>query len=104
MTRTEQILPIGTVVKLQNSTALLMIAGYLPEGESNRGKIWDYSGFLYPIGLRDPKEVYLFDQNQIAEIHALGYQDTEAFGFLAHMKEMKETMPRPLEENQGAEE
>ena len=98
MTDTKQLLPIGTIVRLANSDGLVMIAGFLPEGASHPGEIWDYSGFLFPIGIQDAEEVFLFDNNQIEEIYALGYQDAEAFEFLAGIADLK---TRLEEEAQG---
>lgn len=84
--------PIGTVVRLKNSTAAIMIAGYLAESEAQRGYIWDYSGFLYPIGLRNEADVYTFDQGQIEEVFAIGYQDGESFAFMQRIRQAAEKL------------
>ena len=65
MTRDISYFPIGTVVVLKNSTAATVISGYLAENVDMPGYTWDYSGFVYPIGLRDENEVYTFDHTQI---------------------------------------
>ena len=85
-----QFLPIGTVVRLKESTADVMIAGYLPINPSQPNYVWDYSGFKYPIGYVDNNEVYCFDGEQIEEIHAIGYQDKEQLAFAAELEEMAE--------------
>ena len=105
MTKGIQILPIGTVVMLKNSSSAIMIAGYLAESEAKPGYIWDYSGFLYPVGMRDGSEVYTFDQGQIEEIYALGYQDGESFGFIQHIQKAAAKLAEKLEglEQQGKE-
>lgn len=77
-----QFLPIGSVVQLKNSTACVMIAGYLPMGPSRPGYVWDYSGFKFPLGYVRDDEIYCFDQDQIEVVHALGYQDREQFSFV----------------------
>lgn len=81
-----QLLPIGTVVQLEDSTARVMIAGYLPTGPSRPGYVWDYSGFKFPIGYMDDDEIYLFDQGQIETVLALGFQETEQFDFIAKLE------------------
>ncbi len=82
MTKGISYFPIGTVVVLRDSTAATIISGYLAENAAMPGYIWDYSGFLYPIGLRDENEVYTFDHTQIEQILAIGYQDGECFAFM----------------------
>ncbi len=103
MTRDINRFPIGTVVVLHNSTAAVMIAGYLAESNQQPGYIWDYSGFLYPIGLRDESEVYTFDHTQIAQVLAMGYQDSESFGFMKKLKEIAEKMIVLAEEKKADE-
>ncbi|MCI9102050.1 MAG: DUF4176 domain-containing protein [Lachnospiraceae bacterium] len=94
-----QFLPIGSVVQLKNSTACVMIAGYLPTGPSRPGYVWDYSGMKFPLGYVADNEIYCFDQDQIETVHALGYQDQEQFAFIRSMnytaeKIKAETMAR----------
>lgn len=85
-----QFLPIGTVVQLKNSTACVMIAGYLPVGPARPGYVWDYSGMRFPLGYVSDDEVYCFDQDQIEIVHALGYQDQEQFAFIRAMNNTAE--------------
>lgn len=106
MTRDITYFPVGTVVVLKDSTAAAMISGYLAENEAAPGYIWDYCGFLYPIGLRDEKEVYTFDHTQIDQVLAIGYQDGEYFAFMSHLKEvavkMAEIEEAQIEEREGS--
>lgn len=106
MTRDINMFPIGTVVILHGSTAAVMIAGYLAESDQKPGYIWDYSGFLYPIGLQDEKKVYTFDHTQIGQILALGYQDGETFAFMKQLKQTAAKMfsQEELEEKDGQDE
>jgi len=69
------LLPIGTVVELANSTVPVMIAGYLSVAAGNTHKIWDYSGFLYPIGYEESGKVYSFDHENINHVISYGYRD-----------------------------
>lgn len=96
MTTDVSYFPIGTVVILKNSTAATIISGYLAENNNMPGYIWDYSGFLYPIGLRNEEEVYTFDHTQIEQVLAIGYQDGEWFAFTDRLKE---TVGRLAENN-----
>lgn len=84
------LLPIGSVVQLKNSTARVMIAGYLPTGPAKPGYVWDYSGFKFPLGYVSNDEVYCFDQGQIDQVLALGYQDTEQFTFIHELAKASE--------------
>ena len=88
MTRDISYFPIGTVVVLKNSTAATVISGYLAENVDMPGYTWDYSGFVYPIGLRAENEVYTFDHTQIEQVLAIGYQDGECFAFMNHLREV----------------
>ena len=72
-----EFLPIGTVVQLTDSTALVMIAGYLPVSQSRPDCVWDYSGFKFPIGYTDDEDIYFFNHTQIETIYAHGYKDIE---------------------------
>ena len=46
----EKFLPIGSVVKLKDGQKRLMITGFLPIEQNEKGEknVWDYSGCLYP--------------------------------------------------------
>lgn len=88
MTEKANLFPIGTVVILKNATAAIMISGYLAESEQKPNYIWDYSGFLYPIGLQEETEVYTFDHSQIEHILAFGYQDGETFAFMKKIQQI----------------
>lgn len=83
-------LPIGSVVHLENSTALVMIAGYLPVSQSHVNHVWDYLGFKFPIGYVDDETVYCFDHKQIETVYAYGYRDIEHDLFASKLPEMQE--------------
>lgn len=92
MTRDISYFPIGTVVVLKDSTAATVISGYLAENSNMPGYTWDYTGFVYPIGLRDENEVYTFDHTQIEQVLAIGYQDGECFAFMNNLREVAAKM------------
>ena len=83
-------LPIGSVVLLENSTKRVMIIGVLQQQIKDDGEkvIWDYSGCFYPEGYMGPDKCFLFNNDQIAKIYSVGYQDEEQFAFKEKADEM----------------
>ena len=82
----QQILPLGSIVSLKQGTKKIMIVGRLQE-ERASGKQFDYSACLYPEGVLDPKELYLFQQEDIERIYYVGMQDQDEFAFRGFMEE-----------------
>ena len=74
------LLPIGSVVKIGSSKKKVMIAGVCQKG-GQKGKLWDYTGVVYPEGFLDAQKMILFNNDQISQIFALGYQDAEQIAF-----------------------
>lgn len=85
-----ELLPIGSVVQLTDSTALVMIAGYLPISPSRPEYVWDYSGFKFPIGYTADDAIYCFDHAQIQTIYAHGYKDIEEEMFMSRLTAARE--------------
>lgn len=77
----EGLLPIGTVVLLKNSNKRLMIMGVCQKEVGEMAVLWDYAGCLYPEGYMGADKVYLFNNEQIEKVFAVGYQDDEQFIF-----------------------
>lgn len=73
------LLPIGSVVVVGDSTKKVMIIGVCQK--STDGRIFDYSGVVFPEGFLDPQKMFLFNNDQITQIAALGYQDAEQLAF-----------------------
>ena len=71
--------PIGSVVIVGGSTKKVMIIGVCQK--STDGRIFDYSGVVYPEGFLDPQKMFLFNNDQITQVVALGYQDAEQLAF-----------------------
>ena len=91
----EGLLPIGSVVLLKESTKRVMIMGVCQYSDDK--KLWDYCGCFYPEGYLGSDKIFLFNQEQIDKIFALGYQDQEqsafkkkADGILAELRKKKE--------------
>ena len=72
--------PVGTVVLLKDSTKRLMIIG-LCQQQADSEVIWDYAGCVFPEGYMGPDKTYLFNNDQIDRLYALGYQDDEQLRF-----------------------
>ncbi len=75
------LLPIGSVVLIGNSKKKVMIVGVCQKGNKEPEKIWDYTGVIFPEGYLDSEKMLLFNNEQITQIYALGYQDEEQIAF-----------------------
>ncbi len=75
----DKFLPIGTVVNLKGATKRVMIAGFCPELD---GKMYDYSGTLFPEGLMGPDKTLLFNHEEIDKIYHKGLVDDEEKAFI----------------------
>jgi len=76
----DDLLPIGSVVQLHEGEKKVMICGRLQQ-QADTGTVWDYSACLYPEGIIDPNELYLFDNESIERLYYVGMQDGEEFAF-----------------------
>ena len=74
------LLPIGSVVLLEEGEKRLMICGRI-QVQAGSDKIYDYSACLYPEGIMDPQEMYFFDNDAIEQVFFIGFQDPEEFRF-----------------------
>lgn len=73
-------LPLGTVVLLKGGRKRVMITGYGPIDGS--GKVFDYTGCLYPEGVISSNETLLFNHEQLESLYFNGFFDNEAYEFL----------------------
>ncbi|WP_312370263.1 DUF4176 domain-containing protein [Lachnoclostridium sp.] len=71
-----KLLPIGSVILLEDSTKEVMIIGYC-QYEIGTNEIWDYAGCLYPEGYMGADKTFLFNSDQIKEISFLGKESAE---------------------------
>ena len=62
------LLPIGSVVLLNDSEKRVMIMGFCQAKPEDTTKVYDYCGCLYPEGYMDSEHIYLFNHEQI-KIH-----------------------------------
>ena len=77
----ENILPIGSVVELKDVDIKVYVAGYCSETANTPGYVYDYSGFIFPIGYSGGNTIVSFDEKQIKNVLCYGYQDEEQFKF-----------------------
>ena len=90
------LLPIGSVVLIGDSKKKVMIVGCCQKGGSE-GRLWDYTGVIFPEGFLDANKMFLFNNEQITQVYALGYQDAEQIAF----KEKADAMMRDLRKKEG---
>ena len=64
----KELLPIGSIVRLQNGQKRLMITGVLQSKEDELDKQYDYLGILYPEGHIGGDFQYLFNHEDIDQI------------------------------------
>ena len=69
-------LPIGSVVTLEGGEKKLMIYGRCQKDTAN-GTLFDYVGCPYPEGNIGPETSFLFNHENIAWVHYLGYTTEE---------------------------
>lgn len=84
----DKVLPIGTVVLLNNANKRLMIVGYQRKAAVDSEKIYDYCGCAYPEGFITPKEAAVFDHDQIDRIIFMGLQNGPQIAFAEKLKEV----------------
>lgn len=74
------LLPIGSVVRLRDGNKRLMVCGRV-QTDVATGKTYDYSACLYPEGMINSEEMYLFDNENIETLFFVGFQDEEEIAF-----------------------
>ena len=77
------LLPIGSVVLLNEAEKKLMIIGIL---QRNGEEVFDYVGCQYPEGLLDSENLFLFNHKDIAEISYLGFDNIERQIFIKKLE------------------
>ncbi len=95
-----EILPVGSVVLLKNSTKRLMIIGLLQAKPEDMKRVYDYCGCVYPEGYMNPNNIYLFDAEQIEKVYYRGLVDEEQKAFETRIREI---LPKIYESQRKAE-
>ena len=95
----KQLLPVGSVVLLNNGEKHLMIYGLLQVKVDDK-QVFDYIGCLYPEGFINKEHTYMFNHKDIKEVAFLGYINAEQQVFNAKVNELIKngTMEKVLEQ------
>lgn len=80
------LLPIGSVVLLNNGTKRLMIFG-VKQTDSNTNIEYDYIGVLYPEGNMGEAGQFLFNNEDINHIDFTGFEDEERTKFINNLEQ-----------------
>lgn len=84
----KQYLPLGSVVLLKGGNKKIMIYGRKQKAVDT-GKEWDYIACPYPEGNINENYMYLFNNEQVAKVYFLGYQDEDELEFTELLNKMK---------------
>ena len=76
-----KLLPIGSVVMLNNGTKEVMITGFYSVSADEPNNIYDYCGCMYPEGLISSEQNLLFNHSQIVKILHMGYNSEKEAEF-----------------------
>lgn len=82
----KELLPIGSVVMLKGGNKRVMICGRI-QMKIDEDKIYDYSACYYPEGIINPRELFLFNNEEIDMVYFVGLQDEEEFRFRGYIDE-----------------
>ncbi len=89
----DDILPIGSVVKLKGGNKRLMIYGIKQlqkVSEADEVTEYDYIGVLYPEGNLGQKSQYLFNHTDVETTYFRGFEDLERQMFVQKLNELNE--------------
>lgn len=76
----KELLPIGSVVLLKGGKKRVMICGRI-QTKIDDNTLYDYSACYYPEGIINPRELFLFNNEDIDKVYFVGLQDVEEFKF-----------------------
>lgn len=80
----KELLPIGSVVLLEEGQKRLMIYG-VRQTEQETQEEYDYIGVVYPEGNMGQGTQFLFNHDQIKEVYFKGYDDEERQDFIKRL-------------------
>lgn len=88
MKDTSKLLPIGSVVLLNNGTKKIMITGFYSISANEPNKVFDYCGCLFPEGVISSEQNLLFDHKQIEKVCYIGFKNDEEKEFKNKLNEI----------------
>lgn len=80
MSKFNDLLPIGSVVRVKGAQRNLMICGRVVT-RTGSDDIYDYVACLYPEGLIDMSDLYFFNRTAVEECVHKGYEGEEELAF-----------------------
>ena len=84
---TKELLPLGSIIYLDEATTKLMIVGRGPIFESDEDNDYsDYVGVIYPEGI-NPEDAIFFNHEKNEKIVFEGYKDEEEERFMEVYKD-----------------
>jgi hypothetical protein len=83
------LLPLGSIVLLQNGEKKIMIYGR-KQIEAKTQKVYDYVACLNPEGNINEEYCYLFNHEDIKEIIFRGYSDVDEETYLSYLETLTE--------------
>lgn len=75
------LLPLGSILKMKVSEAVLMIVGYYPINREKK-HVYKYMAVAFPYGVTDTGNVMFLDESDIEKVIRRGYENTESTEFL----------------------
>lgn len=92
--KVRDLLPIGSVVTLEGGTKRVMIYGIAQKLMDDEGHevSYDYISVPYPEGNMGPEFQYMFNHDQIAQIHYEGFTDAEHQAFVEEFSDYLENL------------
>lgn len=85
-----ELLPIGSVVLLNNGRKRLMIIG-VKQTDVETNEEYDYLGLVYPEGYINADTVFFFNHSSIDHIYYSGMVDDERDDFIERLEEFYAT-------------
>jgi len=101
MKELDEILPIGSVVRLRGVESKTIIVGILPVStEDEEEEIHDYIGVMYPIGFAGMEDAppYMFMHEDIEEIVFRGYENVEQKKMIQTLQELLDSVGQSIQE------
>ena len=92
MKDTSKLLPIGSVVLLNNGTKTVMVTGFYSVAANDTKTVYDYCGCLFPEGVLSSEQNLLFNHNQIMKVCYMGYTSEEEKSFKVKLGEIVSKM------------
>ena len=97
MNKSKELLPLGSIVYLEEGTQKIVIVGrgaIFEDPETGEQVFADYMGVLYPAGLQTNSTLF-FQHRNIDEVVFEGYHDDEEDRFLKVYHEWEENLKIP---------